>query len=321
LPEVTWPAAYQLVASIIVYYAAVNFCAAWAVLGLPRLGPWLLVWGLVGTGVMLSGLALMGVKWAAKVPVLRPLLARLPTVLSETINANVMGGILAVIVSTSIGLLLIGWCGHRWGGRLALLGASLGIVAVLVLTQSRGAWMGFATLAVITGVLVWHLGLDRVAGLLLTSQTVQTVGSRVEIWSRALYMIQDFPFTGIGMGTFRQVANVLYPFFLAGPDAEIPHAHNLFLQVAVDLGLPGLVAWLAVLLLVMVAAWQTYRRGRTCGDHWLAGLGAGLLCSQVALVVHGLTDAVTWGTRPAIIVWAVWGLAMAAYREGDKVTG
>ena len=48
-------------------------------------------------------------------------------------------------------------------------------------------------------------------------------------------MIQDFPFSGIGAGTFESVANVLYPFFLAGPDAKIPHAHNLLLQVAVIL--------------------------------------------------------------------------------------
>jgi hypothetical protein len=41
-------------------------------------------------------------------------------------------------------------------------------------------------------------------------------------------------------------------------------------------------------------------------------LGAGLLASQAALVVHGLTDAVTWGTRPAVVVWVMWGLAMAA---------
>jgi hypothetical protein len=38
-----------------------------------------------------------------------------------------------------------------------------------------------------------------------------------------------------------------------------------------------------------------------------------LLGSQVALVVHGLTDAVTWGTRPAVVVWAVWGVAMASW--------
>ena len=96
---------------------------------------------------------------------------------------------------------------------------------------------------------------------------------RLEIWSRALYMLQDFPFTGIGMGAFRQVANLLYPFFLAGPDAEIPHAHNIFLQVGVDLGLPGLIAWLALLILVCVCAWLVYRRGHGHGDTVLTGWG------------------------------------------------
>ena len=48
-------------------------------------------------------------------------------------------------------------------------------------------------------------------------------------------------------------------------------------------------------------------------DAWLAGIGAGLLGSQTALAVHGLTDAVTWGTRPALVVWVMWGLAIATW--------
>ena len=52
---------------------------------------------------------------------------------------------------------------------------------------------------------------------------------------------------------------------------------------------------------------------RRRGDLVLTGLGAGLLASQVALVVHGLTDTATWGTRPAAVVWAIWGLAIVAF--------
>ena len=36
---------------------------------------------------------------------------------------------------------------------------------------------------------------------------------------------------------------------------------------------------------------------------------------QVALIVHGLIDATLWGTRPAVLTWAVWGLAMAAWNQ------
>ena len=92
------------------------------------------------------------------------------------------------------------------------------------------------------------------------------------------------------------------------------HAHNLFLQIAVDLGLPGLIAWLFIWLLAMAFAWRQYHRGREIGSGWAAGLGAGLLASQVALGVHGLVDAVTWGqVRPAPLVWGLWGLTFAGW--------
>ena len=66
-------------------------------------------------------------------------------------------------------------------------------------------------------------------------------------------------------------------------------------------------------MLVSFAVWQLYQHGRRTGDGWVAGIGAGLLGSQIALVVHGLTDAVTWGmVRPAPIVWGLWGITIAA---------
>jgi putative inorganic carbon (HCO3(-)) transporter len=133
-------------------------------------------------------------------------------------------------------------------------------------------------------------------------------------------MTQDFPFTGIGMGLFGEVADLLYPFFLAAP-GSIPHAHNLLLQIAVDLGIPGLIAWLAIFLTLTVSAWQVFRSSRIAGDGWFMGLSAGLLCSQLALIAHGLVDAVTWGmVRPAPLVWALWGMiaALANLQSKDK---
>ena len=52
-----------------------------------------------------------------------------------------------------------------------------------------------------------------------------------------------------------------------------------------------------------------YRSGRHRGDGRMTSLGVGLLGSQVALVVHGLTDAAIWGqVRTGVLVWAIWGL-------------
>ena len=104
-----------------------------------------------------------------------------------------------------------------------------------VLAPCAGAMAGWPRplAALAGGLAVWRIGLGRVVEALTATQALGGLDGRLEVWSRALFMTQDFPFTGIGMGTFRQVANAMYPFFLAGPDADIPHAHNLFLQVAV----------------------------------------------------------------------------------------
>ena len=106
-------------------------------------------------------------------------------------------------------------------------------------------------------------------------------------------MIQDFPITGIGMGLFTDLADRLYPFFLNAP-GSVTHAHNLFLQIGVDVGIPGLIAWLATLGIMVVISWQVYRFGLLRGDQWSTSLGAGLFCSQAALIVHGLLDATSW---------------------------
>jgi putative inorganic carbon (HCO3(-)) transporter len=164
----------------------------------------------------------------------------------------------------------------------------------------------------VSGILVDRIGLRSVVEAITTSGSVSTLEGRQEVWSRAIFMIRDFSFTGIGMGTYGEVADAMYPFFLASPGTT-PHAHNLFLQIAVDLGIPGLIAWLAILFLMISGSWQIYHFGRLIGNNWFALLGAGLLCSQIALVVHGLTDAVTWGmVKPAPLVWALWGLTAAS---------
>ncbi|MDP2954674.1 MAG: O-antigen ligase family protein, partial [Chloroflexota bacterium] len=160
-----------------------------------------------------------------------------------------------------------------------------------------------------------QLGALPLANILLVTQSVGSWQGREEVWSRAIYMMQDFPYTGVGMGTFNRVANIMYPFFLAGPEAQIPHAHNLFLQVGVDLGYPGLIAYLAMVLVCIALAWRSYGLSRKRNETSMAALAVGLLGSFVALVVHGLTDAASWGTKPAVIQWAIMGLAIALHGQ------
>jgi putative inorganic carbon (HCO3(-)) transporter len=221
----------------------------------------------------------------------------------------------------------------RWSINVGLSLILLITVFTLVLTQSRSAFFGLGValvalgaiknrwlrltfiLAVVVSVIVlWYFGVERVGHLLLDvgKETVAvgtlTFAGRMEVWQRAIYMMQDFPYTGIGLNTFDLVANVLYPFFLVGPEARVIHAHNNFLQVAVDLGIPGLVAYVSLLTVFTIIAWRVYRH---CADPKLQALAVGLFCGLLAHQVYGLTDTITLGAKPGIVLWAFLGVVMA----------
>ena len=325
LPEITATQVYRLLTGIAIYYAIVNWTTTTRRLRL-------ILSGVVATGLILSLSAPLTVTWPTGKLSFIPasLYSHFTVIVADTIHPNVMAGSLVILLPIPLAWLFFSWRVIKGWQRLLAIAAVLGMSSVLILTKSRGAWMAFALALVFMILLRWRwgwvsilvgglaggigvyiLGFNTLIDFLLRSDTIGGVDGRIEVWSRAIYMIQDFPFTGIGMGTFTKVADTLYPFFTASP-GQVAHAHNLFLQIAVDLGIPGLIAWLAVLLLGVTQAWQVYRLGKGVEDAFTTGLGAGLLVSQLALIVHGMTDAVTWGmVKPAPLVWVVWGLAIA----------
>ena len=327
LPGKTIPQVYRLLTGMAFFYAIVNWCNT------PKRLRFLLL-GTVLAGVLLAIFAAVSVQWpVGKLAFIsEQFYQKFSLLVSDTVHPNVLAGSLVLLLPIPLAELFFAWGKMGWPERIIYSEAVLVGLAVLALTQSRGAWIAlgagllflillswrwgwviFLHLVILALVAINQRGMQWILEIAFSSRTINGWDGRREIWSRAIYMIQDFPFTGIGLGTFGEVADALYPLFSYSPGA-ISHAHNLFLQIAVDLGIPGLIAWLAILLVVIILSWKLYRYGRVHQDVQSAALGAGLLCSQLALVVHGMTDAVTWGmVRPAPLVWAIWGLAVAGW--------
>ena len=129
------------------------------------------------------------------------------------------------------------------------------------------------------------------------------------MWRAALWGVQDFPFTGMGMGAFRHVAPALYP--LAVPPAyDIAHAHNGFLQAGVDFGLPGLVAYTSIWLLAARLIISSLRRS----EGWLQALALGLGGCLVSSVIYNLTDTVALGAKPGPAWWMMLALIVSTHR-------
>jgi putative inorganic carbon (hco3(-)) transporter len=198
--------------------------------------------------------------------------------------------------------------------RGGILGTAVGLLGVAIWRDKRFAWLiiiGAVGLAVV--VLAGQAG-TLVEFVLRMDAQSSTLASRMEVWQRGIMMVQDFPLTGIGIGTYNNLAHTLYPFFIASPDEVVAHAHNNLLEVAVDVGIPGLVAYVAVLTGFIVCAVTAYR---TIGDTFVCSLIAGLCFGMLAHQVFGLTDAFILGTKPGLIMWVYCALAVIVYVQRD----
>lgn len=245
--------------------------------------------------------------------------------------------------------------GWRLVGVIILcLAATFFVAAVFLLCQSRGGYIGLAlTLPVLTLIVLprrwrWYglialVVLVIVLGFLVATHweavriwvtgsnmaadpalSLNSLAGRLEIWSRAIYGIQDFPFTGMGMNTFRKVVPVLYPLFTISPEVDIAHAHNEFLQAALDLGIPGLIAFLALYVgafWMLADTWKATRRPSLNTEYWslvtrslVLGLGGGLF----AHLLYGLTDAVALGAKPGVLFWMVLGLIVGLHQQAQQ---
>lgn len=179
-------------------------------------------------------------------------------------HSNVLGALLAL--SLPFWLLVLGKGRQNPLRQLLLLLGLACILGALLLSFSRAAWISgglslwFAArlflnvswrqgLGMLLGVslcgLFWlnpELGLSLYQRLLSILTLFAADNTRLAIWQSGLQMLQDFWASGIGLLNFEH----LYPAYQQG---AIPaaHLHNLWLQSAVESGLPAaLLLWTAL---------------------------------------------------------------------------
>lgn len=294
---------------------------------------------LVGLGII--GVGVFSANWQVEIPFvaqvasfLPPQLLLLPESGAGGVHLNQLAAVLALVLPVLVAVVLARGYGWRWRAPAGIL--TFFLVGLLLLTQSRSAWLGslaglgcllslwfivrprrlhrhptfivIVILFVIASLLgAWQLrevdfvALWQAPPEMTQFGTFSTISSRLVIWRWGGDGVLDFPWTGVGLGAFRQVVMRLYP--LGVMNLDIAHAHNIFLQIALDIGLPGLVAYLALLGLAVKMAWQVAR----C-DVMLRPLALGALAGLVALHGFGLLDALTLGSRPGILFWLLLGL-------------
>lgn len=202
--------------------------------------------------------------------------------------------------------------------RGALLGLGAGLIVLFILKDRRFLWLIPIILTVTIIIFLVFSGADfsRLIELLDSDLDDSSLSARVQIWQDAVYVIQDFPLTGIGIGTFGQVFQNFYNFTIfPGTEPFLFHPHNTFLSVALDLGLPGLMLYLALISSFFCMAWLAYKQA----DPMVKSLVLGLVCGMLSHLVFGLTDAYPLGKKLGVVMWLYFGLMAALYVNGHAI--
>lgn len=181
-----------------------------------------------------------------------------------------------------------------------LISGAIAIFAI-VLSGSRGGMLGLAvTCGVYLAVALWRkyprsqvavmAGAIILSGLLYagfhTSLRADTLGgtvvaaeyttqSRYIIWSDSLKLISEHPWVGTGHGNFLTAFQSLANTALAGNE-RFDDAHNIFLHLAVTIGLPGLALFCLLIGFAFYQGWEQ-TKNQELSSLWAISAMAGAL--------------------------------------------
>ncbi len=226
-----------------------------------------------------------------------------------TLSIGVLASLVGIILSFSRGA----WVGTAAGlaalllfapktvRRIGLVGAFLGAIILLA-----GGWQQLPEPIRERAVqLVTQTRPFDVRDVQLTGENWAVV-ERMVHWQAAWGMFLDHPLTGVGAGNF----GVAFPDYSPHPVFRIArgHAHNYYLHVLAELGLPGLIVYVGLLMSAVLTMLAVVRR-RTVGFDRAVALGA--LAATVAVAVHNLVENLH-ELHLSVHLLALWGLAWRA---------
>ncbi|EGJ33302.1 MULTISPECIES: IctB family putative bicarbonate transporter [Moorena] len=265
--------------------------------------------------------------------------AKLTRVYSYLGNPNLLAGYLIPAVALSLAAVFV------WQGLLPK-ALALTMVVVnsicLVLTFSRGGWIGFvvcifvflillvywysvqlppklrpwampALLSSCAGVMLLAVMFvpairDRIASIFVGREDSSN-NFRMNVWSAVMDMIRDRPIIGIGPGN--NAFNKIYPLFQR-PKYTALSAYSIFLETAVEMGLIGMLCFLWLLIVTFNQGMQQLSRLRNLANRqgfWLMGA----IATMSGMLAHGLVDTVWYRPQVQTLWWLVVAIIASFY--------
>jgi O-antigen ligase len=239
-------------------------------------------------------------------------------------NPNDLAGMCLLFVALAAGVLMAERT--RWIRLCALVGVIV-LPFLVILTQSRGAFIALLAFAAITLKSQWRRGRTLLlAGAALVTMlvaapdsvwrrlgTLKQVGTedtqaaandesvsstvqRLEIWKVARTIIAEHPLTGVGLGAYPEAHYVVAQRPVFNPTAMGKRdTHSTYLNVMAEMGIPGLALFALVVALPLIGAERARRRLKAVNP------ARALQLHYMVLGMIGYLVAGVWGSYGALV--------------------
>lgn len=243
-------------------------------------------------------------------------------------SPNMLGSLMVLLIPMALTLV---YYEHQWRRKLIALAAAGAMTLCLLFTFSRGAWLGFAVAIavlamlkdrrlllpmIICGVLVLLFVpsvADRITYLLSPEYLVSSSkGGRLLRWAKGLDMVREHPWLGVGLGRFGGAVAMNNK----QPGITYFYMDNYYLKTAVEMGLTGLFAFLALVYSTIVWGLRGIQRLKGTRDvHFAQGALAGIC----GVLVHNFVENIFEVPMIVTYFWTCAAIIMIlAYSSGDE---
>jgi O-antigen ligase len=206
-------------------------------------------WLLIGCGLVLAAVAVIDMVDFALHPPIDGRLTGIGVMANPNLAAAGMGAAL---------IWLWPWRFEHWGWVVTKWMAISVLALFVLLTFTRSAWAAlFVALMAMAlcrgGRRAWiYAGVICLLGALGVALGFEELmqrgwSLRPQIFARSLQLFLQHPLQGLGQGT---------AFSIQAGDETLDHAHNMFAQLAIELGLPAVLLWVGVWFALGWRAWQ-----------------------------------------------------------------
>ena len=254
------------------------------------------------------------------------------------IHPNFAGGLIAIFMPFSFALTIYSGQKKYWGKfLLATIASGIALIG-LIFTSSRAAWLALGLAIIISS--TWFVSRDYIRKLSVNNKCLLGLGlmllctigllaalkkpdnlgflvkilpgpnslsSRVEIYTNTLRLINDFPFTGGGLGAFPGLYSqyILHiPLFFFG------YSHNLYLDIWLEQSFMGLTAYLLIFFIGIALILSK-------GDKNL--LDWATLSGFIVIFLHGFVDDPLYGNLGTPLLFIHPGIAIAYSMSKDQI--